>query len=798
MIKTSIKKFILDLPFLRTTNDLRDRSWLERIKTPSYQKWFIGIGIAILLTLLLSPSLTLHLKEYKVGDIATKEVRSTRDLLVEDEKSTQEKRAEAERSMLSIYDYDPAVLSDSENRIRSTFESLAASFQKREKGVDQSVLRKKEWDSSIRLTLTQKEWQVLEKERYNPAIGEAVLKMIAPILTKGIVNDKELLDPDADKGIILRNIQTHGVRKSYPPFTFLDLKEARAKLRAQGPLLSPTLGKEASAVALKIAEHFLRLNLTFNKNETEAKKTDAKEKVNPVYFQVKRGEVILRAGDRVQEEDLSKIKALKKAQERTHPLAILIGMGLLTFLISASLYQFSTQNIRKVALSQKDLLFCSTALLGIIAFLKLFQLSADILGGEFFSIPSSSYLYLFPIATGAMLVRIVLNSEVAIVFSLLTSYFSAALMGNQLFYFIFTFVGSVIGAHKVARCEQRSILLKAGLTVGGVNMLMILSYNLISENLFRMALLSDLMMGFLGGVIASVLVLGIAPIIETLFGYTTDIKLLELANMDHPILKDLILQAPGTYHHSIIVGSLVEAAAKSIAANPLLARVSAYYHDIGKLKKPLYFIENAGGGENRHEHLAPTMSSLILISHVKDGVEMARENRLGERIGHIILQHHGTSLISYFYQKAKEKENIEMESTNENDFRYPGPKPQTKEAGIVMLADSVEAASRALTDPTPSRIKSLVQRVTNSIFLDGQMEECELTLKDLQKIQESFNRILTAIFHQRIDYPVSMSLESPLKRNDEDLDSKPAKTYPLKLRKNKKGGPKDIDRIGVS
>jgi putative nucleotidyltransferase with HDIG domain len=268
--------------------------------------------------------------------------------------------------------------------------------------------------------------------------------------------------------------------------------------------------------------------------------------------------------------------------------------------------------------------------------------------------------------------------------------------------------------------------------------------------------------------------------------------------MDHPLLKDLILQAPGTYHHSIIVGSLVEGAAKSIAANPLLARVSAYYHDVGKLKKPLYFIENVGGGENKHDHLTPTMSSLILISHVKDGVEMARENRLGERIGHIIQQHHGTSLISYFYQKAKEKENPEMESINENDFRYPGPKPQTKEAGIVLLADSVEAASRALTDPTPSRIKSLVQRITNNIFLDGQLEECELTLKDLQKIQESFDRILTAIFHQRIDYPISTSSESPKKRNDEDLDSKPAKTYPPKLKKNQKGGPKDIDRIGTS
>ncbi|PIV22071.1 MAG: phosphohydrolase [Deltaproteobacteria bacterium CG03_land_8_20_14_0_80_45_14] len=798
MIKASIKKFILDLPFLKTPNDLRDRSWLERIKTPSYQKWFIGIGIAIIFTLLLSPSLTLHLKEYKVGDIATKEIKSTQDLLVEDEKSTQEKKAEAERSVLSVYDYDPMVLSDAEYRIRTIFGSLAASPPTGEKGNDQNAMRRKEWDSTLRLPLTQREWQVLEKERFNPAIGEAALRLVAPILKKGVVNDKDLLDPDADRGIVIRNIQTREERKSFPPFGFFDFKEAKAKVRSQADLPSPIKGKELSPVVLKMAEHFLRPNLTFNKDETEGQKTKAREKVTSVYFQVKRGEMILRAGERVQEEHLLKIKSLRKAQERTHLLAILIGMGLLTFLILASLYQFSTQNIRKIALSQKDILFFSTTLVGIIAFLKLFQLSTDVLGGEFFSIPSSSYLYLFPIATSAMLVRIVLNSEVAIVFTLLASYFSAALMGNQLFYFIFTFVGSVIGAHKVARCEQRSILIKAGITVGGINILMILSYNLISGNPFKMTLLSDLMMGFLGGVLASVLVLGIAPIIESLFGYTTDIKLLELANMDHPILKDLILQAPGTYHHSIIVGSLVEAAAKSISANPLLARVSAYYHDIGKLKKPLYFIENVGGGENKHDHLTPTMSSLILISHVKDGVEMARENRLGERIGHIIQQHHGTSLISYFYQKAKEKENPEMELINENDFRYPGPKPQTKEAGIVMLADSVEAASRALAEPTPSRIKGLVQRITNNIFLDGQLEECELTLKDLQKIQESFNRILTAIFHHRIDYPIPTSSESPKKRNDEDLDSKSTKTYPFKLKKNKKGGPKDIDRIGAS
>jgi hypothetical protein len=796
-MKPLIKKLLQYFPFIKTANGMRDRSWLERIRTTSSQKWTIGIVTVIFLTLILSPSLQLPLKKYKVGDIATKEIKSTQDLLVEDEKSTLEKRNEAEKYILSVYDYDPAVLMDGENRIRSTLASLANSFGKAERGIDQNAVRKKEWETSLRVPLTPREWQILERKRFSPALGEAAIKLIAPILQRGIVNDKELLDPDAAKGVVIRDIQTREERNNFPPFTFSDSREGRTKLRAQADLLSPSLGSELQPVVLKIAESFLRPNLTFNKDETEERKTKARVRVAPVYFQVKRGEVILRPGEPVQEDHLLRIKALKKAQERSHIFSILSGLGLLTFLLLASLYQFSTKNIRKITLAKKDLLFFSSTLIGTIAFLKLFQMIADVLGGELLAIPSSSYSYLFPIAAGAMLVRIVINSEVAIVFAILAGYFSAVIMGNQLFFFVFTFVGSVVGAHKVARCEQRSILVKGGLAVGGMNLLMILSYHLISGNPFRMVLLSDLTMGFLGGALSSVLVLGIAPIVESFFGYTTDIKLLELANMDNPILKDLILQAPGTYHHSVIVGSLAEAGAKSIAANPLLTRVSAYYHDIGKLKKPLYFIENAGGADNKHDHLKPSMSSLILISHVKDGVELARENHLGQRIAHIIQQHHGTSLISYFYQKAKEKENLETGSLDDEDFRYPGPKPQTKEAGIVMLADCVEAASRTLSEPTPSRIRGLVQRITNTIFLDGQLEECELTLKDLQKIEESFNRILTAIFHQRIDYPALPTSESP-KKSDEDLDSKPAKTYPFKPKRDKKSGPKDIGRLGTS
>lgn len=784
--KKGFKEFFYRFFPPKTANGPKGSSWVSKLKDPEHQKWFIGIGTALLLTLLLSPSLQLPLKVYKTGDIATKEIKSTQDILVEDPRSTQEKRAEAERSVLSVYDYDPGILMDVETRLREAFASPP------------SPMTKAEWESAFRFFLSHREWHILEREKFNPSMGETSLKLIAPLLKKGIINDKDLLDPDALKGISIRNIKTREEKKDVPPFSFVDLKEARARLRTDFNRLSASLGREVASIVLKISEQSLRSNLTFNKDETEGRKAEAKARVSPVFFQIKRGEVVLRAGERVREEHLLKVDALKKAQEKSHILSILIGLALLIFLILVSLYEFSTKNIRKFALTTRDLLFFCSTLLGLVGFLKVFHLVTDILGGEFLTIPSSSYIYLFPIAAGAMLIRIVINSEVAIVFAILVSYVAASMMGNQLFLFIFNLVGSLIGAHKVARCEQRSILIKAGLTVGGVNVLMILSYNLIAGTFLKMSVLSDVVMGCLGGLLASVVVLGMAPIIESLFGYTTDIKLLELANMDNPLLKDLVVQAPGTYHHSILVASLAEAAAKSIAANPLLARVSAYYHDIGKLKKPLYFIENAGGMENKHDHLTPTMSSLILASHVKDGVEMARENRTGERIIHIIQQHHGTSLITYFYQKAKGRENPDMDSIDERDFRYPGPKPQTKEAGIVMLADAVEAASRTLTDPTPSRIKGLVQRIINSIFVDGQLEECELTLKDLQKIEESFSLILNAIFHRRVDYPVLPSLDNNKKKNHEDLDSKPTKTYPFRPKKDKKGGPKDLGQLGTS
>jgi hypothetical protein len=305
----------------------------------------------------------------------------------------------------------------------------------------------------------------------------------------------------------------------------------------------------------------------------------------------------------------------------------------------------------------------------------------------------------------------------------------------------------------------------------------------------------------LGGALAGVIATGFLPLIEMVFGFTTDIKLLELSSLDQPILKDLMVKAPGTYHHSVIVSSMVEATAESIYANPLLAKVSAYYHDIGKTKKPLYFVENQVRGDKRHEKLAPSMSSLILISHVKDGVELAKQNRLGKEIADIIQQHQGTRLISYFYQKAKEQtkeKGGKSSPVKEEDFRYPGPKPQTKEAALVLVADAAEAVSRTLVDPAPARIKGVVQKIINDVFLDGQLDECELTLKDLNQIAKSFTKTLSGIFHTRIEYPEPIAKgETAKKKENGDSDKLPASHERYRSREDKDKAKEDLRRLGI-
>lgn len=359
----------------------------------------------------------------------------------------------------------------------------------------------------------------------------------------------------------------------------------------------------------------------------------------------------------------------------------------------------------------------------------------------------NAYIYGIPIPLGAMLVKLIFDFHSAITFSFVISLL-AGIWFNDPLYTVYAFIGSLVAAFSVMRCKRRSDLIKGGLYVSMVNVLVVSAMLLVKGEILSSISLSALFFSSMSGLMVAVSVFLLLPLIEYIFGITTDISLIELLDLDQPLMKHLMINAPGTYHHSVIVGNLAEAAAEAVGANPLLARVTAYYHDIGKLKMPEYFIENQVG-VSKHDRLTPHMSSMILISHVKEGIELAQRYKLPKLVSDIIQQHHGTSLITYFYQKAMEQ----SPDVSQENYRYPGPKPQTRVAAIVMMADAVEAASRALTDPTPARISALVDKIINSIFIDGQIDECELTLKDISEIKKRFKYILTSIFHKRIEYP---------------------------------------------
>ena len=365
--------------------------------------------------------------------------------------------------------------------------------------------------------------------------------------------------------------------------------------------------------------------------------------------------------------------------------------------------------------------------------------------------------------------RIVLFSEAAIIYSVIFGIAMGFSFQSGLKALVYALLANVLAAHFSGKCENRNTILKAGIYTAFVMSFVMVLFSVLSGESSADIPARAVFILF-SGIGSSFIALGLLPVIEHLFGYTTDIRLLELANLEHPLLEAMMVEAPGTYHHSLIVGNLAKAAAESIGAHPLLTRVSAYYHDVGKLKMPHYFIENRTDFEDIHKDLTPHMSALVILSHVREGVELAERYKLGPKITDMIREHHGTSIVSYFYGRAKELEDPKLHLVDEKDFRYTGPKPQTKEAGIIMLADAVEAASRILAEPTPKRIETHVQNIIEQIFLDGQLDECELTLKDLHAIQKSFIAILIGIFHHRIQYPEKMIHDGADKRLSKDVE----------------------------
>ncbi len=768
------------------------------LSQPSFYKGILLFVTCLIIARLISPTLPTTIPDFQAGDIALQDIRSTQAFLVEDTDSTSKKRLETEEKSPAVYDFDANAPDEIKNRLFAAFNQLRE-IQK-DPATKLSFADKKErFHETLGVSISDKYFKTFAENRFKENIANDIHALVGIFLTEKVVADKAVLKGEKAKGIIIRNVQTQVETFVNDFASILSLKEVKKKLTEISKKELANTPWSLRIASLNIAEKLLRPTLTFNRNETEAKRLKTREETKPVYLQLKKGEMIIREGDRITKEALIKLKGLSKIKKESTPIISTIGIFLLILLIASLFYSFFPGTIRRFNLKGKDYLLISLVLIGMVLMINFSIFLSGAITKAFPFISYNACLYATPFALGAIVIAIVLNVELAAIFSVVLSIIIGILLENQLKFFIYPLIASIVAAQQVVMCKERKTLIRAGAITGVVNVLLIFCFALIQRNLFKFDALIDLSFGFLAGILTGIIATGIVPIIEIAFGYTTNIKLLELTDLKQPILKELSIKAPGTYQHSIMVGNLVESAAEAIGGNSLLARVSAYYHDIGKIKKAAYFVENQSKGENKHEKLSPSMSSLILTAHVKDGVELAKENRLGSSIRDIIKQHHGNSLISFFYQKAKSQQNPSAQSTGEKDYRYPGPRPQTKEAALVMLADAVEAASKTLTDPTPSRIQGMVQRIINGIFTDGQLDECELSLKNLHSIANSFNRILASgVFHQRIEYPSKESEENGGMKKINGKDKKSAEADKDKPKADKGGSERDLKRLGIS
>lgn len=722
-------------------------------------KWLLLLAVSAAIALTIYPAVLRHDTDYQIGDVAPKDIKATRTYLIEDEVSTEERRREARQRQPAVYDYDDTQLATLTARIDQAFELVRESERRQAVGETLGAAEgeelKAEFEAALGLEINEPQWRLILTSGKNSELREMLVLLLSTVAGYQIVPGRRLMMDTSDRQIIIRRLSTgeeHLVNDFYP---MLDLETAGHRLRVEVHGL--TASRREITPALRelltdLAVRLLRPNLNPNLHETDVRRTKAAAQVKPVFYQIRRGEMLVREGERITPRTLVGLRHEAAAVRDGSIWMRTGGVFLLLVVFLRGLYLSGLTRRRGVRFALRDVVFVSVTilfvyLLGRFSLPVISELTKDVS-----LLDVQSLTPLFPAAVASLLVASILGLETAVLCGLAVSLVTAMLAEPRLEFFVLFSASSLVAARSALRLRKRSGLVRAGLYAGLTAAAVVIAIRLIGTDPLSTASLVEIMAGLMGGVLSGVVAAGLFPLVEALFGYTTDFKLQELAHLDQPVLKELLFQAPGSYHHSVVVANMAEAAAEEIGANPLLCKAAALYHDIGKVKKPLYFIENQTG-ENRHERLAPSMSALILISHVKDGVEIAAKAKLGRELEDMIAQHHGTSLISYFYEKAKQTEVSGREKINIDDFRYPGPKPQTREAGLVMLADQAEAACKSLADPTPARIKGMVQKIVNRAFTDGQLSDCELTLRDLHAIAKCFIQVLTGLHHQRIAYP---------------------------------------------
>ncbi|SHJ79353.1 HD family phosphohydrolase [Paramaledivibacter caminithermalis] len=647
---------------------------------------------------------TVSPKKYdiKVGEVSPADIRAPID--IEDKEATDKEIEKAIQLVEPRQEVDPTIQISIKNKIEAFFKTLYESKAAKEiHGTkDREIIEALEEYNDFALNRNDLIILINTKDETIRNFEGYIYELIMQVMTTGI--KKEELDNKKKK------IEEY----------FMTLEGVSERLKTIG---------------IKIVNSSIKENTYLDQKLTQEKINEVIKRVDKVY--IRKGQTIVNEGEEITENHY---KLLVEAglinQEQKKNIKPFIGVILIVLLLESIILFYIYIFNGKLANSVSNLYLI------VIVFLTVFLMSKPL---------SSISSYLIPAASAAMLIGILISPTIAIVLNIFLTILITLSTNNSLIVFITLLISGTVAAISTSNAHQRSKIIISGLLVSLTNLVIITGFGLIN-GLDAKEIFMNCFYGILNGVFCSILTIGSLPLWEYMFNILTPIKLLELSNPNHPILKRLLVEAPGTYHHSIIVGNLSEAAAEAIGCNSLLARVGSYYHDIGKLKRPYFFKENQLTSDNPHDKISPYLSCNIIRNHVHDGVQLALDYKIPRDIIDIIEQHHGETLVKYFYHKAI-TEKSESNIVNCKDFKYKGPRPKSKEAAIVMMADSVEAAVRSLSEPNKQNIEDLVRKIIEGKLNEGQLQDCHLTFKDLETIRTTFVNILMGIFHERIEYP---------------------------------------------
>ena len=669
---------------------------------PNSKRLLLGFGTFIVLSsILLVNFFPSRLTGVEVGKPSKQTVKAPNNIEFIDNEMTEKLRKDASQNVDRAYKYDPVTITRVENNIRSFYNSL-------------------------------------REIKSNEAIAaEAQLEMIqkkfGKVFSDTLLETALTLSPDE---ITTFEARTTGIANQLMGDKILkkDLETKKEEFQAITSALPYEPKKED--LMFQVGSAYLEPNYTYDPAATKKLQAEAESKVAPFVVKKMKGEIIVREGEIVTPEHIRILEELGLLSG-SFDVPKILGVLLLIFgtLLVGAIYLYKYQ--KSIYVQSKSLLLLAMLLVAITVLAKV---------ATSFRVPS----YIIPVAAIAMLATILFNSRTAIVMIMVSSLATSVIAENSTEYITVSILGGLLAIYLVSRISSRTDLTRAGIITG-----LGMAYLGFAVSLIAGLGIKDVLLAsgwcLASGLSSAVLTIGILPLIEAGFDITTDIRLLELSDPSQPVLKELMMKAPGTYNHSVIAANLAESAAEAVGAQPLLTRVGCYYHDVGKIKRPFFFVENQLGCENPHDHTNPNLSYLIITAHVKEGVEIAKKHRLPSEIVDIIKEHHGTSVVTYFFHRAKANQG--KEEVSESRFRYNGEKPHSKEAALVMLADSVEAAARTIAKPSPNRLESLIKKIIRTKLEDGQLDESLLTLRDLEKITKSFSQGLTTIYHSRIEYP---------------------------------------------